>query len=302
MIKSIDECRTILASPTESVEHKYDALFHLRSIPTTEACQALIDSYAHLGDSDFLKHDVMYALGQNMQPVSIDFLLAAVHNPAEAPIVRHEAAEALANFGGDKDRLIPELMKYWDSEVDVLRSTVRLSIRKLERMNAANNNFNKFLIGTHEPAEPFSQAQLDAFLQSAGKTVADIPALLTDLSLEEYTRYQLMYYLRNKYDAESAKTVARLLKKEHREQTTPLMRHEVCFVLGQFSEVAKNDEIQTILRDCITDLSEVAIVRHEAILCYSEIFGNDALIDSQKADKDALIKESAYVVIHEKEG
>lgn len=302
MIKSIEECSKILSSPTETVENKYDALFHLRSIPTTEACQALIDSYAYLGDSDFLKHDVMYALGQNMQPVSIDFLLAAVHNPSEAPIVRHEAAEALANFGGERDRLIPELRKYWDSDIDVLRSTVRLSIRKLERIDAQNNNFNKFLVGTHEPAEPFTQAQFDAFLQTVGKTQADIFSLLTDLSIEEYTRYQIMYFLRNKYDAESAKLVARLLRKEYREQTTPLMRHEVCFVLGQFSEVAKSDEIRAILKDCITDMSENAIVRHEAILCYSEIFGNDELIDSQKTDKDALIKESAYVVIHEKEG
>lgn len=291
--------RQILASPTETVENKYQALFQLRSIPTEEACLALRESYPHLGSSDFLKHDVMYILGQNRFPSSLDFLLKALHDESESAVVRHEAAEALSNFPEFRDRLIPELRKHWDSPVSELRSTVRLSVPKLEQYDPSSNNFNKFMKGTIEPAEPFSHAQLTQYLASVGKTEEDLLGIMVDPSVDEYIRYRVMYFLRDKNDLESAKTVARVLLKAHRTSTTPLQRHEVCFVMGQFDQKANDPEIRKILGDNITDSSEADIVRHEAILAYSQIWGNDALIVAQKQDANQLVNESATVVMNE---
>lgn len=299
MDQSVEPFRQILLSPTETVENKYQALFQLRSIPTEEACIALKESYPHLGTSDFLKHDVMYILGQNRHPSSIDFLLHAVHDEQESPVVRHEAAEALGNFPEFRERLIPELRKHWDSPVSELRSTVRLSIPKLEQFDPTSNNFNKFMKGTMEPAEPFSLAQLTQYLASVSKTQEDLLSIMVDASVDEYIRYRIMYFLRDKNDTDAARTVARILRKVYRPSTTPLLRHEVCFVMGQFDQKANDPEIRQILGDTITDASEADIVRHEAILAYSQIWGNDELIVAQKNDANQLVNESAQVVMNE---
>jgi deoxyhypusine monooxygenase len=299
MIPPVAANKQILMSPTESLDNKYQALFNLRSIPSEESCAALRESYPHLGSSDFLKHDVMYILGQNQFPSSIDFLIKSMNDESESAVVRHEAAEALANFSDFKDKTIPELKKHWDSPVSELRSTVRLAIPKLEQFNPASNLFNKFMKGTIEPAEPFSAAQLAEYLASIGKTEDDLLDILVSPAVEEYIRYRVMYYLRDKADLQSAKTVARVLKKQYRTSTSPLMRHEVCFVMGQFNDKANDPEIRQILGDDITDQEEAPIVRHEAILAYSQIWGNDELIIAQKNDPNQLVNESANIVMNE---
>lgn len=48
----------------------------------------------------------------------------------EYPVVRHEAGEALSNYGVDE--YINILRKYKDSEVEEVRDTCRLGLAKLE--------------------------------------------------------------------------------------------------------------------------------------------------------------------------
>ena len=299
MIKPVQNSLKILLCPTESVESKYGALFNLRSIHTEEACQAIRECYAYLGTSELLKHEVMYILGQNIMPSSVDFLINSLNDENEAPVVRHEAGEALSNFVEFREKTIPELQKHWDSPVSVVRSTVRIAIKKLQNFKPDSNNYNKFLKGTIEPAEPFNSSELKAYLKESGKTEADIPGILLDENIEEYTRYQVMYYLREKNDVESARIIARLLSLESFDRTSPLMRHEVCFILGQFSEKAKHNEIKELLRGNILNLEESPIVRHEAILAYSEIWGNDELILAQQKDENDLVNQSAFIVMNE---
>ena len=296
MLDPIPNCVKTLKDDSISLEDKYEAMYALRTIPTEEACFALRECYPYLGTSELLKHELMYILGQNRYPSSLDFLIKSMHDETEAPVVRHEAGEALSNFSDYKDMILPELKKHLNSNVSVLKSTVEIAIRKMESFNPNANNYNQYVPGTSEPAEPFTEEQLSAYLNEIGKTEKDILEVLVDSSIEEYKRYQILYSLRLKKDEKSAVILASLLKEEYFDKVSELLRHEVAFVLGQLSQDANYPEVKKLLGENIQNQKESPIVRHEAIMAYVEIFGHDELIENQKKDGCDLVNQSAYVV------
>ena len=297
MLKSIAECEEILRSQKSTLTDKYDAIYHLRSWKCEDALTVLRNTYNCLGKSELLEHEVMYIFGQTISESSLDFLFQILHSADEAPVVRHEAGEALGNYVNFRDRIIPELQKYWDSDISVLRSTVRLAIRKLENYDKAHNNYDKYLEGTIEPAEPFNEEQLQQYLQSSGKTKSDLPQILLDENVEEYIKYRIMYTLRASGDKESVVILSRMLLKVNEPLTTPLMRHEVCFIMGQLDEKAKYEEVRLAIQENLENPNEDPIVRHEAILAYSQIWGIDDVIKKQREDPAPLVHESAQIVM-----
>ena len=61
----------------------------------------MLDSFPSLGDSELLKHELVYTLGQvdeKFYPLIKEFLYERVRNKDEQKLVRHEAAEAIANY------------------------------------------------------------------------------------------------------------------------------------------------------------------------------------------------------------
>jgi deoxyhypusine monooxygenase len=298
MLRSIAECEKVLRSPESSLTDKYDVVYHLRSWKCEEALTVLRDTYDCLGKSELLEHEVMYIFGQTISESSLDFLFKILNSPTEAPVVRHEAGEALGNYVLFKDRIIPELLKYWDSDISVLKSTVRLAVRKLENFNESNNNYDKYLQGTIEPAEPFNEEQLAEYLTKREKSNSDLPDILIDENVEEYIKYRIMYTLRAKGDKDSAVILSKLLLSINHSKTTPLMRHEVCFIMGQLDEKAKFDEVRIAIQENLENPNEDPIVRHEAILAYSQIWGIDEVIKKQREDPAPLVHESAQIVMN----
>lgn len=298
MLKPVDECIKILKDPQTSIEDKYDTIYQLRNWKTEESLEAMRIIYPYLDKSELLEHEVMYVFGQQLSDKSLDFLFQVLNDPKAAPVVRHEAGEALGNFIKQKDRVIPELRKYWDSDIGVLKSTVRLSITKLENYNPANNQFDKYLPGTVEPAEPFTNEKFESFLKQHNKQSKDVLEILTDPSVEEYQKYGILYHLRNKADKDSILVLSKLIGNELAEKNSPLLRHEVCFILGQLTDrVAAIPETKQYVTESVDNPNEDPIVRHEAILAYSEIWGIDALMQKQRNDPAPLVYESAQVVL-----
>ena len=292
------ECSDILQSKNYSVNDKYDAIYQLRSMETEEAMQTLRDCYPFLEGSELLQHEVMYVFGQVIIESNIDFLIATLHNDLEAPVVRHEAGEALANYPLQRERSLPELRKYLDSNISVLRSTVNLAIKKLESYNFNSNNYCKYVTTTAEPAEPFTEEEMKNMLVSVGLDETSILDFLLNEKHEEYLKYQVIYRLRNRESVESIIILSQLLLPENMNKTSPLMRHEIGFIFGQLSSKAeKNVDAKMNLQKCLLNLEEDPIVRHEIILAYSEIWGVDDVIKGLKNDKSLLVSESAAIVM-----
>ena len=76
---------------------------------------ALIDNFNNLDNSDLLKHEVTYALGQmseSLRHIIKPFLIKCLEDLNEYPVVRHEAGEGLSNFASDYDELVPIFEKH----------------------------------------------------------------------------------------------------------------------------------------------------------------------------------------------
>ena len=71
--------------------------------------------------------------------------------------MRHEAGEAMSNFTEFKEQMIKELEKQWDNDISLIKSTVRIALKKLQLFDESNNNYRKYLEANTEPAEPFSE-------------------------------------------------------------------------------------------------------------------------------------------------
>lgn len=307
----VEEAKKTLQDPNSDTYAKYNALFHLRTHSTEEAGQALIASYEHLGSSSLLRHETMYIMGQMRLPSSFEFLKEHMNDPEEMPVVRHEAGEALANYHHIKDQCIAEMEKHWDSDVELLKSTVRVGIWKLKDWKGeAESNFGKMYGGTIEPAEPFTEEEVLEYLNLPEGELTGLEGeeltrflvgkvgeklLLPYEQVDEYPKYRMCYYLRNAKTKESKEVLATLLKAENRTVISALLRHEISFILGQVYE--GEEYIRDILKGVCYDEEEHPVVRHEAILAFWDIVQDQELVDRLKNHEDQLIKESVVCAI-----
>lgn len=295
-IHSIPQCISALTNPNITVKDKYDTLFHLKAHDTYEAVQALISNYNALMGSELLQHEMMYILGQIDKPFVIDFLISVLNSENEAPVVRHEAGEALANYHGDKERILIELEKFVNSEVSVIRSTARIAIRKMLAYGP-NHNYKKYVEGNIEPADPFTESELKSYIKRTKVYHEDLLPVLLNEQVDEFTKYKIMYYLRNHGDEQALLTLMRLLEPINRALTSPLLRHEVCFIIGQLQGKADYPFVRKGLFRAIKDIDEESIVRHEAVLSYNDIWGNEDLSEILENEKDRLVAESILIVL-----
>ena len=106
----------------------------------------------------------------------------------------------------------------------------------------------------------------------------------------------MCYYLRDLNTKESKRILAGLLDPENREVISPLLRHELAFILGQV--YAGEPELYEVLRTVCSDESEDPIARHEAILAFYDIMKDQELLENLKVHENQLIRESVLCAIH----
>ena len=145
-------------------------VFELRNIATEEAASLLIKAFDFMDSSELLMHEICYTLGQMpIYDISVKFLKKVVADEKEFPVVRHEAGEALGNFG------LPELAdfleKYTKSEIEVLRDTCILSFAKTKSFPELKSRYGLRFGGAREPAAPFIESELEAVLK--GRTILE---------------------------------------------------------------------------------------------------------------------------------
>jgi len=89
----VEELKAKLIDTSLPMFKRYRALFALREKCSSEAVEALTAGFAD--QSALLRHEIAYVLGQMQHPAAVEALQKLLHQKAEHPMVRHEAAEAL---------------------------------------------------------------------------------------------------------------------------------------------------------------------------------------------------------------
>lgn len=87
----IENVGRILNDSTRPMKERFRALFTLKNIKGEQAVKLI--SQAFQDDSDLLKHELAYCLGQMQDPAAIPILIKVLEDVNEVPMVRHEAGE-----------------------------------------------------------------------------------------------------------------------------------------------------------------------------------------------------------------
>jgi deoxyhypusine monooxygenase len=270
--------------------------------------------------SALFKHEVAFALGQMQATGAVETLKAMLRDECEHSMVRHEAAEALGAIASDA--CLEALETASEDASQVVRETATLALQRLryaqakrrdaqakapaaaaaaaarpDVLGSAKEQLSTGAHGTHsrvdEPDSPYISvdpvpaAPSDVPTRALRMTLADESASLWD-------RYGAMFALRNRDDpSEVAKALGSVLATSD----SALLKHEVCYVLGQIQE--KGNDARAALRATLENAREHPMVRHEAAEAIGSIAAEDteALLLKFRDDQDRIVAESCEVAL-----
>lgn len=115
---------------------RYRAMFALRDLASPPDLPTAVPAVHALAlgfedPSALFRHEIAFVFGQLSHPASIPALTAALSNPKEAAMVRHEAAEALGSLGEEEG--VEDLLKtFLDDSEQVVRESVVIALDMAE--------------------------------------------------------------------------------------------------------------------------------------------------------------------------
>lgn len=128
----IEKLQDILNDQQKPLFERYRAMFRLRDLNSDEACLALATGFQD--PSALFKHEIAYVFGQLCNPVTVPSLIEVLKNESEAPMVRHEAAEALGSIATDE--CLPVLQSFLNDKDEVVRDSAIVALDMYEYENS----------------------------------------------------------------------------------------------------------------------------------------------------------------------
>merc|ERR1712037_165308 len=147
----------LLLDPKRPLKERFRALFTLKSIGGQEAVDWMAKAFDD--ESALLKHEVAYCLGQLQSDLALPILTSVLADvERQEPIVRHEAAEALAAIGGEE--ALRWVKKYQEDPSEEVRETCQLALAKLNLNREESEDEHEGNVwGSHDPAPPSKEKQ-----------------------------------------------------------------------------------------------------------------------------------------------
>ncbi|GIX62858.1 deoxyhypusine hydroxylase [Babesia caballi] len=277
-----DLLRKILLTNGVKLSLQLRALYFCRDLKAAD-CAALLKSALGVHFDAFLRHEIAYVIGQARCDDASDVLIALLEDDKEDPMVRHEAAEALAAIGGE--RFISVIKKYEDDPSAVVRDTCRLALHSLQNGAAGCEEGSGSIPICSCVAAPISTSAYRAVdpVPCTSSDMADnslnaLQEVLRDESLPLYKRYEALFSIRNAGGDVPAQIIGGALLGD---KVSEVFRHECAFVLGQMQSMAACDA----LLKCLENPSEEPIARHEAALA----LGSCASVCGSEPDKKRIV-------------
>eukprot|EP00462_Mataza_sp_D1_P011166 CAMPEP_0175156180 /NCGR_PEP_ID=MMETSP0087-20121206/21445_1 /TAXON_ID=136419 /ORGANISM="Unknown Unknown, Strain D1" /LENGTH=302 /DNA_ID=CAMNT_0016443533 /DNA_START=17 /DNA_END=925 /DNA_ORIENTATION=+ len=282
--KNVSELAACIIDESAPVAKRIQCAFLLRNnVGGEKAIDALQPGLK--SPSVLLAHEIAYLLGQMGDEYAIPGLTSTLENMSLDPIVRHEAAEALAAIGAEES--YPVLVKFCDDPHIEVSDTCKISVERIEwrkvnpELSAAEKTASHF--HSVDPAPGHAE-------ETAEKSIPELQDILLNEKLSLFKRYQAMFKLRNLGDEEAIKALCTGFK-----DRSAVFRHEVAYVLGQLQHPAAVEALTEVLKD----LKEHAMVRHEAAEALGAITHDSCqpLLEAFQKDQDKIVSESCDVAL-----
>lgn len=288
---NLEQLRDILVSKDSKLSNRFRALFNLKTTAENfeedkeRANKAVEYMHETFGDdSELLKHEVAYVLGQTKNLYAAPFLRRVMLDANQQPMVRHEAAEALGALG-DKDS-IEDLQKCLQNDPHpAVIQTAELALARIQWEHspaAETEKLQKSLYSSTDPAPPLSLEK--------DFTVEQLQNLLNDQKKPLFDRYRAMFRLRDIGTNEAISALASGFN-----DPSALFKHEIAYVFGQMG----NPAAVPCLVEVLGRMEEAPMVRHEAAEALGAIATPDVVpvLKQYLNDPVDVVKESAIVAL-----
>ncbi|CAI5758001.1 unnamed protein product [Candida verbasci] len=290
---SLEQLRDVLCNKSgdAKLSNRFRALFNLKSIGAEsedeEQAHKAIKYIAECfqDDSELLKHEVAYVLGQTKDLYAAPYLRDCLTNKNQQVMVRHEAAEALGALG-DKESL-KLLEDYFKNDPSIeIRQTCELAIERIkwEQSDLSKTEIlEKSLYTSIDPAPPLATDQ-------APSKIEKLQEILNDQNKPLFERYRAMFRLRDIGTDEACLALASGF-----DDPSALFKHEIAYVFGQMSNPVTVPSLIKVLKD----EREAGMVRHEAAEALGSIATDEVLpiLKSFLNDDVQVVRESAIVAL-----
>ncbi len=120
--------------------------------------------------------------------------------------------------------------------------------------------------------------------------------MLLDDKVTMFDRYRALFTLRDIYTKESCEAICQTLTKENFKTCTPLLKHEVAFILAQMERVF-SVAVPYLLEAC-KNPEEAPIVKHEGLVAIGEMIDDASLISDLLSHPDPIVSESCAVALN----
>jgi deoxyhypusine monooxygenase len=281
-----------------------------------------------------LRHEFAYVLGQMKTDRACTTLENLLLKEDDCVMVRHEAAEALGAIASLKSKSVLEITRIKnEGTLDELSDTCLLALNRLNHVTSENDDDddddnndkkNSLVVGCACMLAPYNSidpVEVDpAHISLSTTKLGDILLnSIQDTSTNDdndnnnnnnnnnsigyqrrgdlIERYRAMFSLRNRGGEESVRQLCRALVED---TSSPLLRHEVAFVLGQLQHPCSI----SALEESLSRLDEHAMVRHESAEALGAIEGSseeweriESILTKYQKDFDPAVAESCIVAL-----
>ncbi|CAG9805449.1 unnamed protein product [Chironomus riparius] len=272
----VENVGKILNDPNRPMKERFRALFTLKNIKGPIAIKCIEEAF--VDDSDLLKHELAYCLGQMKDTRAIPALIKVLEDVNQAPMVRHEAGEALGAIGCPS--VIDLLEKYSKDPIVEVAETCQIALDRVKWMQEQEKLDDNNPYASVDPSPPMANKQ----------TVTELQNVLMDDKESLFKRYRAMFSLRNLRTKEAVLAIASGLK-----DSSALFRHEVAFVLGQLQD---ENSIPYLIEN-LEDPLENEMVRHECAEALGAIANEECVevLTKYLKDEKRVVKESCEVAL-----
>jgi deoxyhypusine monooxygenase len=308
----------------EEEEEKEDAAMASKKIDRSRKMEAVVKVLCGQvfveEHGSLLRHEFAYVLGQMKTEQACKTLENLLVKEDDCVMVRHEAAEALGAIASLKSKPVLEMTrsKYEDALVE-LSDTCLLAANRLNHIekeaNGEAHENSSLVVGCACMLAPYNSIDpVDVDPAHVSLSTAELGDILLNKHNPENSnfhdkdrnyhqrgdlieRYRAMFSLRNRGGEECVQQLCRALVED---TSSPLLRHEVAFVLGQLQYPSSI----SALEESLSRLDEHAMVRHESAEALGAIEGTsedweriESILTKYQKDFDQAVAESCVVAL-----
>jgi deoxyhypusine monooxygenase len=283
-----------------------------------EIVNLLCDQVFVKDHGSLLRHEFAYVLGQMQTTYACRTLEELLLNDDDCVMVRHEAAEALGAIGSPSSKHALEVTRdKYRGVLDELSDTCLLALNRIDYVSMsggegtdAGPSFNNVGCACMLPAfssvDPVAPDPNHVALstEELGDILLGLRGIKNNDSDDDATavvslmeRYRAMFSLRNRGGIEAVVQLCRTLTED---TSSPLLRHEVAFVLGQLQHPAS----VPALEESLSRPQEHTMVRHESAEALGAIDGTiddwnriEKILLTYQQDSNQAVAESCVVAL-----